>query len=250
MNARSPGVPVIGEVVDNNSRRILADTSGQSAVYFACKRCLDVVIAAAALGLLAPFLVLIGLWIVIDSPGPAVFIQRRVGAKRRSVDGQVVWDVTEFSVYKFRSMTHKADQGLHREYIKAFVEGRVEGSSDAGSRFKLMDDPRVTRVGSYLRRTSVDEVPQLLNVLKGDMSLVGPRPVPTYEVAEYKESHYERLAAQPGITGIWQVAGRCQVPFEQMVRMDIEYVRTKSLWLDLRLLLLTVPAVLSGRGAE
>ncbi|MGH9896190.1 MAG: sugar transferase, partial [bacterium] len=120
----------------------------------------------------------------------------------------------------------------------------------SGARFKLSNDPRVTRVGRVLRRMSLDELPQLFNVLKGEMSLVGPRPVPLYEVAEYGESDTERLAALPGITGLWQVRGRAEIPFSEMVRLDCEYVRNQSLWLDLKILAATIPAVVSGRGAR
>ena len=147
-------------------------------------------------------------------------------------------------------MVRDADPSPHHAYIKAFIEGRIEASDEAGAKFKLTGDPRVTQVGRLLRRTSLDELPQLLNVLKGEMSLVGPRPVPIYEAADYQAWHYERLMALPGITGLWQVQGRCQVSFEEMIRMDIEYARHQSLWLDLKILFLTLPAVISGRGAE
>jgi lipopolysaccharide/colanic/teichoic acid biosynthesis glycosyltransferase len=143
-------------------------------------------------------------------------------------------------------MTQNADQSLHQTHIQAYVEERL----DTTRIVKLTDDPRVTRVGRILRRTSLDELPQLLNVLKGDMSLVGPRPVPIYEAAAYADWHRERLAALPGITGLWQVDGRGRVSFTEMVRMDIAYVRNQSLLLDIKLLLSTIPAVLSGRGAE
>lgn len=229
---------------------LIPDTSGQDALYFICKRCLDVLLALLILIVLSPLLVIIGVSILFDSPGPVLFRQQRVGTKRQARSRQTVWQVQEFSVFKFRSMIHNADQTLHQQYIKAFVDGRLDVSDSPGATFKLTNDPRVTRVGGLLRRSSLDELPQLINVLKGEMSLVGPRPVPTYEVWEYQDCHYERLAALPGITGIWQVRGRCQVPFEQMIGMDIEYVRTKSMWLDIRLLFWTVPAVLSGRGAE
>ncbi|MBV9543280.1 MAG: sugar transferase [Chloroflexi bacterium] len=230
--------------------RIIPDPGKQSELYFRSKRSMDVALTLLLLVCLWPVLLLIAVCIKLDSSGPVLFTQRRVGVRPRFCSGHVVWDVREFLVYKFRSMVDDADPAVHQEYIKAFVEGRVDLASDSGSRFKLTHDRRVTRFGRLLRRTSLDELPQLVNVLKGEMSLVGPRPVPTYEVSEYEERHYERLAALPGITGIWQVRGRCQVPFEQMVQMDIEYVHTRSTWLDIRLLLLTVPAVLSGRGAE
>jgi lipopolysaccharide/colanic/teichoic acid biosynthesis glycosyltransferase len=161
-----------------------------------------------------------------------------------------MWEIREFPCYKFRSMVQHADPSAHQQFVKAFAEGRVEPSQAGHTRFKLTDDPRVTRVGRVLRKTSLDELPQLVNVLKGDMSLVGPRPVPAYEVAEYRAWHRERLAALPGITGLWQVNGRCQVSFDDMIDMDIEYVRNRSLRLDVKILLLTIPAVLSGRGAD
>jgi lipopolysaccharide/colanic/teichoic acid biosynthesis glycosyltransferase len=146
-------------------------------------------------------------------------------------------------------MVRDADPGVHEAHIRAWVDGEIEGA-DTGAQFKIRNDARITRVGRILRKLSIDELPQLLNVLKGEMSLVGPRPVPTYEVAEYDGWHYERLAALPGITGLWQVEGRGDVSFEEMIRMDIAYVRNKSVWRDLRLLVQTVPAVLSRRGAE
>lgn len=220
-----------------------------SSISFAMKRVVDVSIASALLLLLSPLLLLIALAIRGDSRGPVLFVQPRVGARRRVDGGRCTWEVCTFAVYKFRSMYHGADQALHRNYIKAFVAGQ-EASEVAGSTFKLDHDPRVTRVGRVLRRTSLDELPQLLNVIEGTMSLVGPRPVPAYEVADYESWHYERLAALPGITGLWQVRGRGRVTFDEMMRMDIEYVRNQSLWLDLKLLALTLPAVFLGRGAR
>jgi lipopolysaccharide/colanic/teichoic acid biosynthesis glycosyltransferase len=219
-------------------------------LYFFFKRSTDLILSALLLVLVLPLTVLIALLIKLDSPGPIIFVQQRVGARRRSIGGRIVWEICNFPFYKFRSMVQGADQSVHQAYIRAFVNGQVETSERAKVKFKLTNDLRVTRVGGILRRTSLDELPQLLNVLKGDMSLVGPRPFPTYEVAEYRDCHLRRLAAQPGITGLWQVKGRCQVPFEEMIRMDIEYVCKQSIWLDLKILLFTIPAVLSRRGAE
>jgi lipopolysaccharide/colanic/teichoic acid biosynthesis glycosyltransferase len=220
------------------------------ATYYCLKRVLDVIVATLALVILSPVLVLIAVLIVLDSGWPIIFAQKRVGARRWTRDGYSYWQRAPFTCYKFRTMVQDADPSMHQAFIKAFVEGRAELSDAGGAKFKLTNDPRVTRVGRILRKTSLDELPQLVNVLEGAMSLVGPRPVPLYEVAEYRVWHRERLAAFPGITGLWQVNGRCQVSFEDMVRMDIEYVRNQSLWLDLKILLLTIPAVLSGRGAE
>ena len=147
-------------------------------------------------------------------------------------------------------MVVDADPALHRAHIAAFVAGRTEVDKEGRPTIKVPDDPRLTRVGRVLRRWSLDELPQLVNVLKGDMSLVGPRPVPDYEVGAYQEWHYGRLAATPGMTGLWQVKGRCELSFDEMIRLDLDYVRKQSLALDLKILVLTVPAMLSRRGAE
>jgi lipopolysaccharide/colanic/teichoic acid biosynthesis glycosyltransferase len=219
-------------------------------LYFTCKRSMDVIFAALLLILLLPLLLLIAVLIKMDSPGPVIFCQERVGAKRKRVGRTSVWVIGKFLIYKFRSMVQNADTSAHEAYIRDFVAGRAHASPEEGGKFKLTNDPRVTRIGRILRKFSLDELPQLLNVLQGDMSLVGPRPVPPYEVACYRNGDNERLAAKPGITGLWQVNGRCQVPFEGMVMMDVEYIRKSSLWLDLKILFLTIPAVFIGRGAE
>jgi lipopolysaccharide/colanic/teichoic acid biosynthesis glycosyltransferase len=213
------------------------------------KRSLDVILASLLLVGLLPVLVLIALAIKLDSRGPVFFIQERVGARRIRKNGRIVWEIRTFPLYKFRSMVHNADQSVHMAYIKAFVNGQDHTTNESSSQFKLANDRRVTRVGKILRELSLDELPQLFNVIRGEMSLVGPRPVPIYEVEGYQARHFERLAALPGITGLWQVQSRCQVPFEDMVRLDIDYIQQQSLWLDLKLLLLTIPTVLSKRGA-
>jgi len=222
----------------------------ESTFYYYGKRLMDLVLATLLLVFCFPLMLLIAILIKLDTPGPVFFVQERVGARRRSEGGRTTWKVENFCVYKFRSMVADADQSVHQAHIKAFVEGSIQTTGMDRSEFKLKDDPRVTRIGRILRKTSLDEVPQLFNVIKGEMSLVGPRPVPTYEVAEYQAQHHERLAALPGITGLWQVKGRSQVSFEEMIAMDIDYVRSRSLWLDIKVLFLTVPAVLSGRGAD
>lgn len=220
-------------------------------LYFACKRLMDVVIVTFSLVPLLPLFLLIALLVKLDSRGPVFFHQERVGARRRSKNGQTVWEVHNFRIYKFRTMVKDADDSLHRAYIKEFVEGKVEASTHTSAKYKLANDPRITRAGHFLRKTSLDELPQLINVLRGEMSLVGPRPVPEYEVAEYPEAwHHGRLATLPGMTGLWQVQGRGEVPFEEMIRLDLEYVHRQSIWLDMRILFWTIPAVFSGRGAE
>ena len=228
---------------------ILADdTRGE--LYFICKRCIDVALSTLLLILLAPLFLLIGGAIKLETRGPALFVHERIGARRRLAHGRHTWEIRPFPCFKFRSMVEGADQAVHREYIRSFARGHAMAAEGVGAKFKLAQDSRITDVGRILRRTSLDELPQLLNVLRGEMSLVGPRPVPAYEVAEYGESDIERLAALPGITGLWQVKGRSQVAFGEMIRMDREYVRRQSLWLDLQILLATIPAVLSGRGAN
>jgi len=222
-----------------------------SSLYHHAKRIIDVVVSTLLLVLLLPLMALIGVLIRLDSPGPALFRQKRVGARRRrSNDGQTVWEIQDFWFYKFRSMFADCDQSIHQAHIKAVVKGTLDTLDADKARFKLRDDPRITRLGRILRKTSLDELPQLFNVLKGEMSLVGPRPVPAYEVAEYDEWHRERLAALPGITGLWQVKGRGRVTFEEMMEMDISYVRNSSLVSDIRILLLTVPAALAQNGAR
>lgn len=219
--------------------------------YYLGKRVLDMALVVPALILLAPLFVVIGILIKLDSPGPVFFIQERIGSRLRRVNGEVVWEVRKFRLYKFRSMFHNVDETLHREHIRQFVQGTLAARTSSSARVKLDHDPRITRIGAILRKSSLDELPQLFNVLRGEMSLVGPRPVPEYEVQEYREAwHHERLAALPGLTGLWQVQGRGQVEFEEMIQLDLEYIRRQSFWFDLRIVLLTIPAVMTGRGAE
>jgi lipopolysaccharide/colanic/teichoic acid biosynthesis glycosyltransferase len=233
----------IGRAVSDQGRNVRR-------VRAAVKRSFDFVAAGTLLMILAPLFLVVSVAIRLDSRGPAFFHQDRVGAKPRFRSGVTEWEARTFQVHKFRSMAADSDDSAHQDYITAFVEGSAEESGKEGSTFKLVDDPRVTRLGRLLRKTSIDELPQLLNVLAGDMSLVGPRPVPIYEARQYETWQMERLHARPGMTGYWQVYGRGQVTFEEMMRMDIFYVRNQSLFLDLKLLALTVPAVVSGRGAE
>src|SRR5215469_5091349 len=233
-----------------SSRTAVLAHESEKIFYGVLKRYMDICLSTMLIILLFPLLLLIALLIKLDSSGPVIFTQERVGARLQRFGRQRVWVVQNFQFYKFRSMVRDADSSLHEAYIKDFVEGRAQPSAESGGKYKLTNDPRVTRVGRLLRKFSLDELPQLFNVLKGDMSLVGPRPVPTYEVAGYGPRDHDRLAALPGITGWWQVKGRCQVSFEGMIGMDVDYIRRASLWLDLKILFLTIPAVLSRRGAE
>jgi lipopolysaccharide/colanic/teichoic acid biosynthesis glycosyltransferase len=226
-------------VVDPRRRRL----------YFAAKRAVDLVVASAALIVTTPLLALVALAIKLDSPGPVLFTHERIGSRRRVRAGRTTWELGTFRVWKFRTMWCDVDDSLHESHIRAFVEGRLAEHEEEGTkaRFKLHDDPRITRVGGLLRRLSLDELPQLVNVVAGTMTLVGPRPVPPYEAVLYPSS--DRFAAQPGITGLWQVRGRCDLPIEQMWDLDRIYVSGQSLWLDLKILALTIPAVVGGRGA-
>lgn len=217
-------------------------------LYFVCKRIMDITLTALLLPLLVPLMLLVAILIKVDSPGPVFFVQERIGVKRRASGGRTTWELYTFSFYKFRSMVNDADPTPHQEYFEKFRLGSVH--SDRCKPFKLTRDSRLTRVGAVLRRTSLDELPQLLNVLKGEMSLVGPRPALPYEVALYDEVHFERFRAKPGITGWWQATARSRVGFERMIQMDIEYARRAGFLFDLEILLLTIPAVLSCRGAE
>lgn len=205
------------------------------------KRGLDVVAAAVGLLIAAPFAAVIAVLIKLSSPGPVLFKQMRVGK-----DGK------EFMFYKFRSMRVGNDDSEHRNYIKLFIEGKEEELRKLqGGRklYKMTSDDRVTFVGKFLRRTSLDELPQLINVLKGEMSMVGPRPHLGYEVELYREWHRRRLQGMPGITGWWQIHGRSRVPFDEAVKMDIWYLERQSLVLDIRIMCRTVTKAIVGRGA-
>jgi lipopolysaccharide/colanic/teichoic acid biosynthesis glycosyltransferase len=217
-------------------------------LYFVCKRAIDLVVAGLLLPLLLLLMLLIAVLIKLDSPGPVFFMQHRVGVKRRIKGGRITWELYTFPFYKFRSMVNDADPTPHQAYFENFRLAPLKGGQLTS--FKLTKDSRVTRVGAILRLTSLDELPQLVNVLKGEMSLVGPRPALPYEVALYDEAHFERFRAVPGITGWWQATARSRVGFEEMIQMDIDYARRAGLWFDLEILLLTIPAVLSCRGAE
>ena len=203
------------------------------------KRLSDIVIASLTLALLSPFWLLIALLIRFDSKGPVFYAQERVG-----MDGRI------FVVYKFRTMRMDADSEIHRDYQRKFIAGDAEANVGDVEKpaYKLRDDPRITRVGRKLRRLSLDEVPQLINVLRGDMSVVGPRPPIPYEVEAYELRHRKRLDMKPGLTGLWQVSGRNRLPFEEMVKLDLFYIENWSLLFDLKIILRTVLVMLRGDG--
>ncbi len=202
------------------------------------KRVMDLAISLLVLPVLLPLMGIIAVIIRLDSSGPAIFKQTRVGRGGR-----------RFTVYKFRTMQHKLDDSFHQAFMTAFIQGQMEEGDDGKTVFKPFKESQVTRVGRFLRKTSLDELPQLINVIKGEMSLVGPRPNVTWEVEAYKNWHRERLAVLPGITGLAQVNGRSSISFDTIVRYDIEYVRHQSVWMDVQILWKTVASVLNGRGA-
>ena len=211
-----------------------------SSVARVTKRSSDLLIATLAIAVLSPVWLVIALLIKLDSRGHVFYKQERVG-----MDGRV------FLFYKFRTMRVAADDLAHREYQRQYIKGQPESNLGDSERpvYKLHTDPRITRVGRMLRRASVDEFPQLLNVLRGDMSIVGPRPPIPYEVESYELWHRKRLDMKPGITGLWQVSGRNRLPFDEMVRMDLYYIENWSLLLDIKIILHTLPVMWRGEDA-
>ena len=195
----------------------------------AVKRAIDLLLPLIALPIVVPLGLLISITIKLDSEGPMLFKQTRVGKGGKP-----------FTLYKFRSMFKDADE---------MVSGLDQLNEAAGPTFKIRKDPRITKVGSLLRKSSLDELPQIINVLKGEMSLVGPRPPLPREVEKYNSHQLGRLAVKPGLTCLWQIRGRSNIPFDEWVELDLEYIRNQSLWLDFKILFRTIPAVLRGTGA-
>src|SRR2546427_2377955 len=226
-----PVDPIVGRAFPGDTRRTHYD---------AAKRALDVVLSTTLLAILSPLFVMVAALVKLTSSGQVFFRQERVGQMMKP-----------FMMLKFRTMDVNTDHAIHHQFVSSFIKsgGHAGGASKNGL-FKIADDPRVTPIGRILRRTSLDELPQLWNVLRGDMSLVGPRPPLPYELEQYKPWHRRRiLEAKPGITGLWQVAGRSRTTFDEMVRLDLRYARTRSLWTDIKILLATPAAVISGKGA-
>ena len=201
-------------------------------------RALDVAVSAILLLLLVPIFLALAAAIRLDSPGRVLYRQRRVGR-----------DLDPFMVNKFRTMHSGAGHETHRQFVIGLIEGQAETQDAELNFFKMANDDRVTRVGRFLRKSSLDELPQLWNVLRGDMSLVGPRPPIPYEVEHYPPHWFERFAVKPGMTGLWQVSGRSKLTLEEMIALDVEYARTRSLWTNIKILARTVPVVFVGRGA-
>jgi lipopolysaccharide/colanic/teichoic acid biosynthesis glycosyltransferase len=202
-------------------------------------RALDIFAAGLALLLLSPLLLVVAILVRRDSRGPAIFRQERIGR-----------DLKPFRVAKFRTMRAGVAADPHRAYVEEMIREESEAEGRQKPMMKLAEDPRITKIGHFLRRTSIDELPQLWNVFRGEMSLVGPRPPIRYEVDAYPARAYRRFAVRPGVTGLWQVSGRSLVTFSEMIDLDTEYVERRSLLLNLKIIFLTVPTVLHGKGAE
>lgn len=206
--------------------------------YLRAKRILDIVFTL----LISPLLIIVGiiiaLCIKLDSKGPVFFQQKRYGQNG-----------VEFEFLKFRSMYVNNDQAVHREKILEYMKGQQLNDDATGkTAYKYIGDPRITRVGRFIRKTSLDELPQFWNVLRGEMSLVGPRPPISYEVEQYSSRDKLRLMGKPGLTGTWQVYGRSRVTFQEMIEMDIKYLEQQSIWQDIKLIFLTVPVMVFARG--
>lgn len=211
------------------SETVNRDVFSRPGYYNFCKRAFDVICSALALVILSPLLLITALCIKAESKGPVLFCQERVGKDKKV-----------FRIFKFRSMCADAPK-LH-EKLK-------EQAGDTSGSFKPKDDPRITKVGKIIRKLSIDELPQLLNILKGDMSIVGPRPLPTYEAKDLPSDYDDRFRVLPGLTCTWQISGRSEISFEQRMEMDVNYVKERSLGKDFSLIFKTVPAVLTGKGA-
>jgi lipopolysaccharide/colanic/teichoic acid biosynthesis glycosyltransferase len=232
-----------GHVVPDVLYTDLCEVEKKKKAFLLIKRAMDVIGSASALLLLSPVFVVLAIIIKATSKGPILFRQQRVGQYGAA-----------FVFLKFRSMYVSTSADIHREFVRNFIAGKADTAGAEGKQketYKITNDPRVTGIGKFMRRTSLDEFPQFWNVLKGDMSLVGPRPPIPYEIEAYDIWHRRRLLeAKPGITGLWQVYGRSKTTFDDMVRMDLQYSKNWSLLLDLKILLQTPCAVFSGDGAH
>ncbi|RPI33097.1 MAG: sugar transferase [Chloroflexota bacterium] len=205
--------------------------------YQRSKRALDLTLATLLLLLFSPIFLLIVIAIKLDSQGPIFYRQRRIGKHGRP-----------FDMLKFRSMLVNADSRLHKEYVQSLIRNNTSPQDLGGNSLKLKADPRVTRVGRIIRKLSLDEVPQLFNVLSGEMSIVGPRPPIPYEYELYSNWHKQRMSVLPGITGLWQATAHNRVSFDEMVRIDLDYIGKMNIWLDLKIMVLTPLEMIRGKG--
>ena len=240
--------------LERQNKMILPGTNvlpGNRSLYYLSKRIIDVIFSIIALVIFSPIMLFVAALIHFDSPGPVIFTQKRVGSKRIKRAGHYYWEKMEFPCHKFRTMVDKADPSVHRMFIKALINHDEQELSNIlgidNKVRKIVNDPRSTRLGRFLRRSSMDELPQFWNVLIGEMSVIGPRPAIPYEVEMYKPWYFRRFEAKPGITGLWQVTARNSVGFDEMVTLDIKYIENQSFWLDLKVMFQTPLVMLSRK---
>ena len=212
-----------------NEQEIIEIERKESAIYNMSKRTLDIIASTLGLIILSPILLVVAILIKLESKGPAIFSQKRIGLNKK-----------EFKMYKFRSMVQNAEE---------LKEKLAKENEMSGPMFKMKNDPRVTKVGRFIRKTSIDELPQLINVLKGEMSLVGPRPSLPKEVSKFEPWMLRRLSVKPGLTCYWQVSGRNNIDFEDWMKLDLQYVNDRSFWLDLKLILKTATVLFGDKNA-
>jgi exopolysaccharide biosynthesis polyprenyl glycosylphosphotransferase len=212
-----------------NEQEIIEIERKESAIYNISKRTLDIIASTLGLIILSPILLIVAILIKLESKGPAIFSQKRIGLNKK-----------EFKMYKFRSMVQNAEE---------LKEKLAKENEMSGPMFKMKNDPRVTKVGRFIRKTSIDELPQLINVLKGEMSLVGPRPSLPKEVSKFEPWMLRRLSVKPGLTCYWQVSGRNNIGFEDWMKLDLQYVNDRSFWLDLKLILKTATVLFGDKNA-
>lgn len=223
------------------------------AFYYFIKRVFDILVAGSLLVFFLPIMAVISILIYLYSPGPIFFKQERVGVRRIRRGNTFYWRRKNFTLYKFRTMKVNGDESVHKAYVQALIQNdqhiirTIQGEKSQVR--KLTNDPRIILPGKYLRKFSLDELPQFWNVLRGDMSMIGPRPALPYEVEVYKPWHLQRLEAQPGISGLQQVTARCTADFDEQVKLDLEYIKRQSLWLDMKIALKTPLMILSTKGA-
>lgn len=212
-----------------NEQEVIEIQRKESAIYNMAKRALDIMASTLGLIILSPILLVVAILIKLESKGPAIFSQKRIGLNKK-----------EFKMYKFRSMVQNAEE---------LKEKLAKENEMSGPMFKMKNDPRVTKVGRFIRKTSIDELPQLINVLKGEMSLVGPRPSLPKEVSKFEPWMLKRLSVKPGLTCYWQVSGRNNIDFEDWMKLDLQYVNDRSFWLDLKLIFKTAGVLFGDKNA-
>ncbi|HHT57150.1 MAG TPA: sugar transferase [Herbinix luporum] len=214
---------------EDADKRYIKVNGKEHKLYFAIKRIMDIILSFLGLIILSPIFLITAIAIRLESKGKVIFSQTRTGK-----DGK------EFKMYKFRSMCEDAEKLRSSLLDQNKMDGPV---------FKIVEDPRVTKVGHFIRKTSIDELPQLINILKGDMSIVGPRPLVTYETSQFSDYENQRHQVKPGLTCYWQISGRNDIPFSQWIKLDIKYLEDMSLWTDVKIIFLTIKVVLTGKGA-